>query len=137
MVIINNSISCTLNLLKVDCKYPHCNHQEKTTWNKEYVNHPDYNNNLQCRHILNYHILHLNLYNFCQSDLSHTGKKFQKKKITLKPSQRLKSTNMLNFNNILVLIIIFSVSGYIQVPSDNIINMKIIHALINLNFNLI
>lgn len=22
MVIINNSISCTLNLLKVDCKYP-------------------------------------------------------------------------------------------------------------------
>lgn len=31
MVLIANSISHTSNLLKVDCKYPHCNHQEKTT----------------------------------------------------------------------------------------------------------
>lgn len=83
--------------------------------------------------MLNYHVLHLNLCNFCQSYLSNTGKKFQKKKKTFK---KLKPTNMSNFNSILVLIIIFSVSGYIQISSDNIISMKIIHALINLDFQL-
>lgn len=69
----------------------------------------------------------LKFIHFYQLDLSNTRKKFQKKKITLKHSQRLKSINMPNFKNILVLIyyiIIFSVSGYIQISSDNIINMK-------------
>ena len=58
----------------------------------------------------NYHTLHLNTSNyyfFYQSYLSKTGKKFPKEKITLKPRQKLKSINMPNYNNILVLIIRF------------------------------
>lgn len=56
----------------------------------------------------NYHTLHLNTNNFYQSYLTNTGKKFQHKKITLKPGQKLKSTNIPNYNTILVLIIRFS-----------------------------